>query len=274
MPRILTARGPGFYPRGFIKPSKPVLDPAHPLSHGLLSCWLLGGTPKSLGIDIGPRGAHMVPSGTINQVSSHHGGTASQVTSADTTSRYASASFQLKSTDSYSISFWANVRAATGVNSRLYEFSAGVEMYGPGNSNYNITNDDGSHNITPSFTPTVGVWFHVVVTCATGGTAQCYINGALLASGSIGAIPNTTGGLSVGNNAGLSRFFDGSLEGYRWYNRIVSAQEAAWLYVEPYAGIYNTSPEYFVGAAAGPPPSFNPGWATGATRMISGGLAA
>lgn len=76
-------------------------------------------------------------------------------------------------------------------------------------------------------------WYHAIVVIDRDGNGQWYIDGQ--ASGSAVAINsevmNTTGNLIIGRNAyGGIRFFNGSIDDVRIYNRALSAGEISKLY--------------------------------------------
>lgn len=240
-------------PRGFRKPVNPVLDLSHPLSRGLLSCWVLGDSAKGRAIDIGPQGAHMsVASGNPSPVSSHHGGMATVFKTAaiGVDGSYASAPFPITSAQSYSISLWVNPEANSGTNSRWYSKNDTIILYGDGQTSWNATNDGSGTNLTPTLTTPFGAWTHIVITSTPSGAGQFYANGALLASGALGAVPNDTAALYIGDRASTGRPVLGQEEGFRWYSRVLSASEIRQLYAEPYAGIYSAGTFNIVGIAA------------------------
>ncbi len=68
-------------------------------------------------------------------------------------------------------------------------------------------------------------------------------------SGTGGALANDGNFANIGTY-GSSNSFNGSMEGFRLYNRGLSQSEVQWLYAEPYAGIYEALPVWRVGAVA------------------------
>ncbi len=95
-------------------------------------------------------------------------------------------------------------------------------------------------------------WYHIVGVWRGATDMSIYINGVDdggTYSGTGGALAYTGQNAAIGNYGG-STYFRGKMEGVRFYNRGLSAIEAAWLYVEPYAGIYESIPAYQVGVAA------------------------
>jgi hypothetical protein len=88
--------------------------------------------------------------------------------------------------------------------------------------------------------PTLGQWYHIVG--VYDGEMSIYINGVLKAgqtggNGTNGA--DGTDGLKIGEGTNLygwgNTFFNGSIDSVRIYNRALPAEEVTWLYREPYA---------------------------------------
>jgi hypothetical protein len=96
-----------------------------------------------------------------------------------------------------------------------------------------FTDESGDDNISiTSGTLSNSTWYHAVGTY-DGTTMRLYINGSLIGTANQPAVAATTGNLEIGQQkSGFSRWFNGSIDDVRIYNRALSASEVTALYME------------------------------------------
>lgn len=244
--------------RGYIKPSQPVLNLAHPLSRGLVGCWPLGDMVSGKTIDLTGLNT-TIPTNIAAVGSSHHGG---QATKFNGSTGYidCGTSSVLGPQGAVSSVAWVNftslAAAYNGIVNRvqntpalyhslLVKSTGKLALYVTGT---NAVNYDG----TGSNTLVTGTWYQVGLTYDAIGGLRGYVNGQLDGTAAAdGALQSGAATLSIGtdlNTAG--RYVPGSIDAVRVYNRALSQRDMAWLFAEPYAGIVNYAPPYRVGAAA------------------------
>ena len=88
---------------------------------------------------------------------------------------------------------------------------------------------DGTFKILFYDSVKLNTWYHLVW-MHTGGTLYLYVNGSLSGSIAAGNIVSLTGIVNIGRGYSTNRFFQGSLDDVRIYNRALSAQEVRQLY--------------------------------------------
>jgi hypothetical protein len=91
----------------------------------------------------------------------------------------------------------------------------------------------------------VGVWSHIVIT-QSGTAGEMYLNGVSLGTATVDAIANVAVNLKIGARAD-GKYFDGSIDEVRIYNRALSATEVAALYNSGAAALNRS----IIGPAAG-----------------------
>jgi hypothetical protein len=257
-------------PRGLKKPARPVLDPTHPLSRGLIGCWLLGDS-TFVAQDIGPNGVNGIVQGPFLFAPSHHGGQALDFDGIG--NRYVSLGINpvLKPPLPISISLWLWKSAGyqpTGNdgwfnNDNLFGTGtySGTGMADSGTGAAELDFGDGAggastHRRSKAGTTILSLqtWYHVLGVIRGATDMSIYINGVDDGgsySGSGGSLAYTGQTARIGNFGAHS--FSGILDGVRLYNRDLNQSEAQWLYAEPYAGIYEAQSAWRVGAVAAPP---------------------
>lgn len=280
MARPLPARG---YLRGFRKPVKPVLDPTHPLSRGLIGCWPLGVSAYAPAADIGPRGLNGTVVAAPPLTSSHHGGNAN---SFNGSSQYITIPLDLSAYNVVTVSGWYAMPAGYTTTALVWEFTANGYNTNGGFA-FAVNDPDTSHCSFGTAIDGSTIWADSIVKPSTGAfhhyvcvynrsapSLTIYVDGQPVAqsalvhnAGAYGNFANATLNVMV-RNAGSGLFAQGSFDGLRLYGVELSASEVAALYAEPYAGIYSAGIYNLVGVAAGG--AFNPGWAYGATKTIGG----
>jgi hypothetical protein len=265
MARTIAPRIGAVRPRGYRKPSTLVLDPFHPLSRGLISCWPLGDSPAGINSDISQFGRHMSVAGTpaAAPVGSHHGGLAFSTNSgaASVSTPYSFPGYPV------TLSVWANypTTPGAGVTGYLLNLSQttgsqqglNIQVAGsPGSAIY-IQGYDGSNERkmhTVASLPSAAVWHHYVAVFLNSTTYLLYIDGVLQSmSTDVNNNPSPTAmnlaAAGLYTYSGGSLFaFSGYLEGARIYNRALSQAEVSWLYAEPYAGIFDPKAYFSPGA--------------------------
>lgn len=248
----MAQRGQFPYPRGLRKPAKPILDLAHPLSRGLVGCYLLGETSGLL--DLSPTRANAVSVSTApTVVPSHHGGTALHF---DGTSQALSALFSPTLLSAFTVGCWVRTTGGAGTYRSFVAKATG------GTRNYDLGARGG--NVWGTYCTQAGIGVGVdgvvpivlnawtfVVTTYDGSTIRLFVDG--LPDGSVsapGGVDDAGAGLYIGSlSNSVGEFFPGDIEGVRIYNRALSQQEILAWRAEPYAGIYSVR-QPFVGATA------------------------
>ncbi len=247
MARLFTPRNFMVFPNGYRKPVKPVLDLTHPLSRGIVGCYLLGENTGPA-IDISPTGNSRVYQNTPTVIASHHGGMAT--TFNGTTQLVTPVNVPAQSINKFTIGCWARVTGGAGNargligkcnltgSLRNYNLAARAAnvwgIYFTQGAN-NFKGFDGSVGIT------LNVWTFVAATY-DGTTIRLYVNGVADGSTAPTGNPDSTATvtdvLSIGATTGSQEFFPGNLDGVRIYNRALNQTEILQWYLQPYAGIY------------------------------------
>ncbi len=256
-------------PRGLRQPAQPVLDPYHPLSRGLIGCWLLNGVSAPIFLkDIGPAKLDGTPIlFTTAQFSfSHHGGTSltfGGVAFGTTVNLGTSALLKPPLPISFSLWLWKAASYSSVTNDACFNNDgifgptnySGVGLEDGGSSTVEIDFGDGTAFGRRSKVGTTSLslqtWYHIVGVLRGATDMSIYVNGVDDGgsySGTGGALAYTGQAATIGKYG--THYFNGQIEGFRLYNRGLSDKEAQWLYAEPYAGIYESWPAYQVGVAA------------------------
>lgn len=259
-------------PRGYTKQLSYTLDSSHPLSHGLIGCWLTGESPAGSIKDYSGRGQTMSVLGTPSTIlqASHHGG---QAFSCNGRNCYGTGSFYTI-TYPLTLSVWVYYLGNPGFGDE-YEFISLTDRTGTGSS-YEISVFNGvgfSHlsciaydgtnyrKLQTASAPTSIGWYHVAAVFKDSSTFSLYLNGVLQTvststggSGTPHPSPLTNANLGVYLVAGPGKQFNGYLEGGRVYNRALSQDEINILYTEPYAGLVPVVPNslYYLSGIAPP----------------------
>lgn len=105
---------------------------------------------------------------------------------------------------------------------------------------HSIRNSEGKYHYHYFGPAPIGEWTHVVATydaALPSGNMRGYVNGKYSKSLSCpGVVLNPSNALTALSSGG-SRPFNGLVKYIRLYNRVLTDDEIAWLYAEPYAGI-------------------------------------
>ncbi|MEK7144773.1 MAG: LamG domain-containing protein [Patescibacteria group bacterium] len=136
------------------------------------------------------------------------------------------------------ISFWLKAGATTG----YYETLIAKRVAGTGTANYQtylntVTRAlgyyDGTTAVNTTFVPTVGKWYHIVITVDKTATPKTtfYVDGTQYSTGASTIGSTNAGLLYLGNfDNATDEPFNGSIDDVRIYNRALSAQEVKLLY--------------------------------------------
>lgn len=252
-------------PRGFVKPSRPILDPTHPLSDGLVGAWVMGEGNGAAGTrlnDISFSGNHASLSNFTGNPwgSSHHGGLALYFDGSDDV---CDTSMQVRIVSSFSFACWVRPRIAPqGSFDRIAETDFGSAFFlGTSNAGnaydwiVNANSPTGGLDSIIGGTITAGAW-DLLLGTFEGGVGRLYVDGVQV--NSLAGITTPTTALKNlrlgGYVAGGGFNWDGAIEFARYWHRCLTPTEAAWIYAEPYAGVRShpqRSYYYSVGAGAG-----------------------
>lgn len=139
-------------------------------------------------------------------------------------------------TDNFAISVWINVAAygasRQGIVSKYRaDFAAGYDLRISGiNAPYNVLDFDeaGFHTTLGSPTAPAPLGWHHILALMDNSTAYVYVDGVLLYIGSPGYKATVTAdplGIGIDYTLASARFFFGTLDNIRIYNRVLTMQE-------------------------------------------------
>lgn len=139
----------------------------------------------------------------------------------------------LNLTNNFSISVWINPSGFAylgGIVSKYQSPSANSFLLRLSESApYNKLNFGGSAGINSNSALSANRWYHVVAVDA-GGTGYIYINGVLDSSGGV-SVSSSSDSVMIGvDYLPSARYFKGSIDEVRIYNRVLSADEISQLY--------------------------------------------
>lgn len=183
--------------------------------------------------------------GTATNVTYTNSGQFSQAAVFNGTSSFIDTNAKIPASLDFSVSFWMkssdtstgthfifSTKGNYATNGWFISNDAGYIRYGEGN---------GVDNATSQLSPSIvanGSWNHVVVTRASGGTINMYVNGSrVITDGSVGAYFMTSStwayDLHIGRYAASSDlFYDGQIDQIRIYNKALSQANVETLYNE------------------------------------------
>lgn len=170
-------------------------------------------------------------------------------TGSSNASTYATYAMSSSISPPLSVSFWFNANINTSIQV-LWDMSSGTQ-YGPqiyltgsGGLNSDVyvgsSTDYGAN--TPSSVVSVGTWNHVCLTYGYSSYAALYLNGVVMATGTsvlpssgtfVSATNTSLTNICIGAQNQSSTFiypFQGYIDDYRMYNRVLSLSEVAGLY--------------------------------------------
>lgn len=248
--------------RGLRQPNNPILDPTHPLSKGLVGCWLFNKIPANNANyagaiaceDISIYGNPCTYNSFDNQtniIDSHHGGTSYNNT--DINHQLRAAAGSQYNSNLFSVTGWVKLPSgglsAGGAVISKRQIGLCFALRNAATATWQFYTQTGALVFATGGTAVVG-WQFVAGTY-DGVNNRVYVNGALGATAAqTGTVANQTSRVCFGGGD-LEAATGGSIEGCRYYNRVLSAAEIAWLFAEPYAGILDQAPRWRVGKASG-----------------------
>lgn len=263
---------------------------AHPLLRGLLAWWLP--LPNTAGgskvYDLSGHGRHATFGGSTTfptwRPASHPGRTDRAIDFDGTDDvMTAGAISDITGATALTIACWMYPRSGGGVGfGRLFHSDDAnpfaILMNGSATS-MQFTLNGGFGIVTGTVTATA--WNHLIGAW-DGTTMTLYVNGVSAGTAAFSTALGTCSTIYFGDRSSGGRAFDGTANDFVIWNRGLSAAGAALWYDQARRGHPDTLRRYtpkawsFGGAGVSPPPppAFNPGWATGATRVIGSGGAA
>ena len=212
-------------------PAGTQINPLHPLSNGLVGCWLFNEGAGSLANDLSGNKNH----GRLTNVAPNVQGSGWGVDGlkVDGVDDYVDCG-NINIVDDWTVCFWVkSIDVSDVVN---YPIGLDIEKgIGLGGSWENISNDiyvwDNNVVLHGGSSIVAGDWYFVTVT-KNGTTYTIYENSTQVASGVRGDI--NISNLYIGTRSdGYS--FGGSIRFVYIWNQVKSAEEISWLYREPYA---------------------------------------
>lgn len=254
MANILSPRNRIIRPRGYRKPSTWFFDQAHVLNRGLTAYWPFGGNLSGSWAEREVSRNNTQTDVTVAQTqsASHHGGIASSLNGSTQW-------FNTKPSTIFDAipGTWCIWIKTSSLNSGWPVFMTrgnatsttnGVNLFIDNSTSKvrcQIKNNSGnSADITGGAVITDGLWHFIALTFTQTGTCTLYIDGVSVASAT--ASPTWSFASSNGVTFGKTgdpfwTMFLGSVSDARIYSRLLAPSEIAWLYNEPYAGIYENN---------------------------------
>jgi len=225
------------------------LNISHPLSQGLVGCWLLNEGGGQIAVD----SVNLSNPGTLTNGPRFAVAQRGQCVALDGSNDYISVnntSSALNFAGPITLSAWVYpqisnayqgvIVKATGVNNRQYAFY--LSQLGTGNIYVAFAGSNiGDQAVSPAWT--VNAWNHIVVT-ADGSNIKIYINGVLASTlGNANVSATASGNVVFGMDVPNNQF---PLNGYMGpvfiYNRAISASEVRQLYANSYQMFQQAKP--------------------------------
>jgi hypothetical protein len=227
---------------------------SHPLSDGLVGCWLMnegGGMAIYDSTKNGYDGAAVGATGEISWAGGKHGQAIDFV--GDTKAAFQFTEIQFSATDAWTILWGCKTddEDQEGVLLGQYD-TVNNYIYMRGNASHYIrvnTHTGGSKDFTGVGSQTGGTFVVCAVTADGGGNLSLYLNGTHFET----KTGETTSFRldSIGNGYNSDTFtYDGRMDYVYVYNRDLTAGEIAHLYREPFCFMKRARPELYVTAAA------------------------
>ncbi len=273
---------------GRIKPSVEFgIDWSDPINQNLISCWLVNEAAGNTLFDI----AKNKNNGTLTNSPSWKPGAFGTTLSCGGTNQGvlvpSSASLQSPSSQ-VTICAWSFVPTTVG-NQGNFASIAGkdyqtaprggafvsyqITAAGSGTQNYQFTTfaSASSNDQLSSGVAVIKGVPKFICGVMNGATKTIYIDGVSKATNANGvSLGYNNGKFSMGTNSASGEPYIGYIDAVRVWGRALKQTEIFRLYTEPFAGILSPRRRLWNGAAAGGGATFNPGWASGATRTIGG----
>ena len=233
---------------GIIKPTVGAqLKLDHPLSRGLVGCWLLNENNGNKVHDYSGQGnlgtlTNMDPA--TDWVGSLHGG----ALDFDGYNDYLA--IPIITTSTTTLSAW--IKTSSGTLQIVFmgmTENNQFRIHADGNLRFLTNAAEDINIITTGVNVIDGKWHHIVAV-NNGTNAYIYLDGIQKTSGA-GSL-NSRSWDRIGEYIELGWYgFLGCIDEFRIYNRALSAQEIAWLYAFPYAMFEEESPYWILKAAGG-----------------------
>lgn len=182
-----------------------------------------------------------------------------------------------------SISIWINTTSLNAqeflsIGNNTAAQATTVEIYTSGNNLGYLSSSiyiGGGNTINTAFIISTGQWYHVVITAASGGYFNMYINGILQSSKTISGALGVLGGsgsptqLRIGASTGSSNYYASKalIDDVRIYNRVLSTQEIAGLYAESQYASYSLFQQTIEGNNLS-----DFGWGTSAAQPVTASM--
>jgi hypothetical protein len=224
------------------------VDPTHPLSRGLVGCWLFNEGAGSRLADYSNFGN---PAFTTNNPvwrGSIHGSSLLFNGSNNYASVLTIDALNFGSLIDFSVLAWVKINGSKFqalVDKRNEPNNIVGYFLGVNSDNtvfFQLSDTDGSIVTVTSSAVSTQQWFFVIGTADRDGNSSLYVNG--VANGTPQSLASI-GDISNSSNLEIARrcpfagggFFDGQVDDVRVYNRALLSNEIQWLYQEPYANI-------------------------------------
>lgn len=201
--------------------------------NGLAAWWMLNGNANQ---SVGAQ-TTTVTNATLTQGQTGQDNTAYRFTGSN--SQLVTSDLPNVGNTNATVSLWVN--SATASNSGQFIKIGTTQGWGIGVGNGNFDNGNPGTKIIGLFdsvrwfatTADLGTgWQHIVMTLSSTGTPTIYRNGVLIGSYAGANAGGPTGGVAIGgvSISGATRWFNGSIDDVRIYNRTLSASEVSTLY--------------------------------------------
>ena len=233
-----------------VRPPGSRLNHKHPVSRRLAGFWAMNEGAYGLAYDLSPFGNH----GTYSSFTapfdpSHHGGEAPHFNlSSSFIDMGTPGPASLDITGPISVCAWVNRSAGAAFDEMIVS-----KGFNGTNTQYQLFYDRTTNKVTfntyngtphgasSTTSSSLNIWEFWVGTF-DGALWKIYRNGVLEATTADSQAPaQTARGVNIGandNSTGRSNWWGGGIDGVRIYARALDAEEAAWLFVDPYAGLF------------------------------------
>ena len=150
----------------------------------------------------------------------------------------------VSSSSDFTISAWVNIDNFTSSYSQILVDGSNASWSGLGFSfqvtdtgllRLNLANNGSSAGVTltSSAVLSLSTWYNVIAVIDVGNEIRLYLNGVSVANSSISSgARNTIGNWQIGRDTSGARWFDGSIDQVRIFNKALSAGEITTLYNE------------------------------------------
>ncbi len=217
------------------------------LSSGLIAWWTFDGKDILNGV-IKDKSGNNNSANLLNISTStfYIGGVTGQAARFDGSDDRMSLSSDIVGASDITISLWTKIYSQGGGSGGTFFDNNKTRLYLQSSGRAFLTSNGGSTNAscaTNGLKYDGSKWFHLVYTRTSGGVANCYIDGSL--SGTADQSSGTLGGITsfdkIGNNVSATAAFDGIIDDFRIYGRVLSATEIRQLYNSTKGSTFNAS---------------------------------